>query len=441
MSEETYRQYWKASKKNPSHVITTEDVNNPNPDVPGDYLVDTLARLRTELSIGDAIAFRPDRRITTHQRYERNPCVFKDSNGKTWLFYARSQDINDRSGADVDNVPYNIYYQTSTDDGKTWTDPVLFGNEIPAGHYQREFGLVEPQAGHLWLFVGSGDSGDYRGLHYYKSIDGGANWSGATKVLLATTSDDPNNVLGGTRMGHIDVKFFGGKFYLVYQASGGSAVYFSRSDDGATWIAPVQIYASGQMVPKMCVTAGKIYVVSSLGASGEIHLATSVDDGDTWTPAGYVCGSQSAWTDWDPVIAKLPSGKLMIVWAPNVGSDGQQLRAVFSVDDGVNWSADDLLTMGYNAEEEWWDYWPQVVIDDSAFFIYYTSEKDYLGKEKVGADIWRIRYDFKPESLRGGTTAQRPANPQLFQQYFDTTVGLPVWWNGTAWQDAAGNAV
>lgn len=40
-----------------------------------------------------------------------------------------------------------------------------------------------------------------------------------------------------------------------------------------------------------------------------------------------------------------------------------------------------------------------------------------------------------------GVSASRPTGSILGQSYFDTTIGLPVWWNGTNWQDAAGNAV
>jgi hypothetical protein len=45
-----------------------------------------------------------------------------------------------------------------------------------------------------------------------------------------------------------------------------------------------------------------------------------------------------------------------------------------------------------------------------------------------------------------GTTAERPVNTgspklQIGQYYFDTTVGKPIWWNGTIWVDATGTAV
>lgn len=42
---------------------------------------------------------------------------------------------------------------------------------------------------------------------------------------------------------------------------------------------------------------------------------------------------------------------------------------------------------------------------------------------------------------RNSTTALRPTTSVLGEFYFDTTAGLPVWWNGTAYVDAAGNVV
>jgi hypothetical protein len=39
-----------------------------------------------------------------------------------------------------------------------------------------------------------------------------------------------------------------------------------------------------------------------------------------------------------------------------------------------------------------------------------------------------------------GPTGSRPTATAAGQQWFDTTLGLPLWWNGTAWRDAAGTA-
>jgi hypothetical protein len=41
-----------------------------------------------------------------------------------------------------------------------------------------------------------------------------------------------------------------------------------------------------------------------------------------------------------------------------------------------------------------------------------------------------------------GITAARPTTRLLVGQfYFDTTLGIPIWWDGTAWKNASGTAV
>lgn len=38
-----------------------------------------------------------------------------------------------------------------------------------------------------------------------------------------------------------------------------------------------------------------------------------------------------------------------------------------------------------------------------------------------------------------GVTGSRPSAPILAQFYFDTTLGYPIWYNGSDWVDAQGN--
>jgi hypothetical protein len=41
-----------------------------------------------------------------------------------------------------------------------------------------------------------------------------------------------------------------------------------------------------------------------------------------------------------------------------------------------------------------------------------------------------------------GVTASRPAiGLQVGQQYFDTTLGIPIWWDGSNWINASGTTV
>lgn len=47
----------------------------------------------------------------------------------------------------------------------------------------------------------------------------------------------------------------------------------------------------------------------------------------------------------------------------------------------------------------------------------------------------------KADLRRGGATSERPSNPESFTMYFDTDLGVPVWWTGSDWVDAGGNVV
>ncbi len=70
------------------------------------------------------------------------------------------------------------------------------------------------------------------------------------------------------------------------------------------------------------------------------------------------------------------------------------------------------------------------------------SVEGYVSNDSVLV-ITKISRNNETGWLRG-TTAQRPSDASLLpqgHQYFDTTLGRPVWWNGSSWKDAAGETV
>lgn len=53
------------------------------------------------------------------------------------------------------------------------------------------------------------------------------------------------------------------------------------------------------------------------------------------------------------------------------------------------------------------------------------------------SDIFGICRDVQTS----GITANRPVKQMYIgRYYFDTTIGLPIWWNGTIWVKADGSA-
>ena len=67
-----------------------------------------------------------------------------------------------------------------------------------------------------------------------------------------------------------------------------------------------------------------------------------------------------------------------------------------------------------------------------------------------GTDKWAVDWngdiDHKQTESLGvvwetDTTANRPASPVTGQRFFDTDLGQPIWYDGTGWVDAQGNAI
>lgn len=59
-----------------------------------------------------------------------------------------------------------------------------------------------------------------------------------------------------------------------------------------------------------------------------------------------------------------------------------------------------------------------------------------LAQEDIQAQIASL-WTHKDETTVG-TTAQRPDAPRIGEACYDTTLGKPIWWNGTVWKDAMG---
>ena len=88
------------------------------------------------------------------------------------------------------------------------------------------------------------------------------------------------------------------------------------------------------------------------------------------------------------------------------------------------------------------------VISDSAQFTNIPTSTEYANLingslyKAVGSDIVRVKTEGVAFSSSAGTTAARPStNLQVGQQYFDTTLGIPIWWGGISWVNATGTPV
>jgi hypothetical protein len=75
-----------------------------------------------------------------------------------------------------------------------------------------------------------------------------------------------------------------------------------------------------------------------------------------------------------------------------------------------------------------------------------STLEDIIGDSQsmfeYGGNIYRnIGGIVKPLFPLIDTTVNRPSNPNVGEQFFDRTIGKPIWYNGTEWVDAAGATV
>lgn len=83
--------------------------------------------------------------------------------------------------------------------------------------------------------------------------------------------------------------------------------------------------------------------------------------------------------------------------------------------------------------------------DTSGGVMVLSSVFDGNSEVNIGGDSSKYRAlacQGVPDTVivSGGATSQRPSSPKAGQQYYDTSLGLPVWWNATTetWQRADG---
>ena len=71
----------------------------------------------------------------------------------------------------------------------------------------------------------------------------------------------------------------------------------------------------------------------------------------------------------------------------------------------------------------------------------YLASTAFSGRKVTDNPVDRNQVVPRGYVTRSFTTALRPTTSVLGECYFDTTVTKPVWWNGTNYQDAAGNII
>ena len=320
--------------------------------------------------------------ITTNLQYDRDPSVFRATDDTYWLFFARGRDprqIRDFNGYIPDLDLYDIYYKTAGSIPGLETAAETPIPLTPPDNAQRDISALQTKDGIIRVFTSTGlGEGTQRFIYHY-SYDG--SWHGPTAVP------------GTDYAAHISVLETGGKIWVFFDI--GYSVYLVTYNEATLeWSSPIHI-ADNATLAKAIVDEGKFYVVWSYVNEGAgiwgsgIYLSTS-PDGTTWvsTEDAIAAWSAEGATNWDPVLIK-DHGTFRLFWAPDIGAEGQFLATTTSTTpmDETSWSTPVKLTTSSSGENSWWDFWPQPFADGIQY-LFYTSERNASGTERIDGNIW-----------------------------------------------------
>lgn len=340
------------------------------------------------ISIGFAQIYEisSKKQLTTDPHYDRNPSFFKK--GTTWwLFFVRSQDGDSNYGAgclgkgcdvpgcNCDNSEYDVYYIKSTDNGNTWSSELKV---TPCSTGQRGMAAFVDNTGKIWVFVSSPGTGT---IQYCNSNDG-ITWTGPTGI--------------GVTGYHVDAfQAKDGKIYVFYESSGIKYGYY----DGTTWTHGTVDSTAGMGIPKcMQDSSGRFYCVyANWGSGGKYYYSVS-DDGVTWINKGELVNVPGTISN-DPVMYQDSNGIYWLFYAPwDQTENSQWIEYKFSTN-GKTWFGPFGLTIGGYNGKSWWDFWPEVA-EGSDIIIFYTSEQNTEGNDRIDGNIWMIRLKNKLSELQ-----------------------------------------
>ena len=315
--------------------------------------------------------------ITTSDRYERNPSVFKMGN-TYWVFFVRanstgSHDPDDGYNPDTDS--YHVYYTTSTDNGATWSSPTKVDN---ASTGQRGMAAFVDHTGKIWVFVSSPGASD---IKYTTSTDNGATWSSLTDT--------------GYDGSHVDAfEDSENKIWVFYEDGGTGIEAIKSSDGGSTWTHVTNISPSpNDGIPKAMEADGKLYVVwCNWNAGGKAWYTNSTNlTGESWASATELVDVPGT-TMCDPVLVKKGS-EYILFYAPWNQSTNAQWIEVMKTVDVTNWpSSGKKVTNGGYGTTHWWDMWPEVLVDGSELYLFYGSEKN--GAARADGNLFMFKVDW-----------------------------------------------
>ena len=180
------------------------------------------------------------------------------------------------------------------------------------------------------------------------------------------------------------------------------------SDNGGSWSAPALLNSNGtgdlgsDDLPQLATDEAGNWVavwrsdedLAGAGGDGDIFVATSTNDGLTWTAPAVLNsnGDTDTGADGNPRIATNGTGRWIVVWdsTENLAGTAQADADIFvatSTDNGASWSVPALLNSN-GTTDAGDDTWPKIASDSAGnWVVIWESDENLAGAAQTDADI------------------------------------------------------
>lgn len=250
--------------------------------------------------------------------------------GETYFVYYRTWDLSSSASNGSDANAFHLLARSGTSGAFNDTIVPGVGDGTLPGASNGPPALAIDADGHAALaFIANTDDDSYtRRVTYYKA-------GAAHSVGVFDSLDAQNDGWG------VSLAFEGDKPRIAAALQRGdtdsdnSMIWFSKSDDGTTWTAPVELPLDGSngMGEDLSIAAngkGELSIATRMGSSGgddstcgAPKLATSNDDGKTWATCGPALApdTQAFFAGDDVMMAYAPNGKRVMGWFDTASDD------------------------------------------------------------------------------------------------------------------------
>ncbi len=346
----------------------------------------------------------PDQRLTNHMgisktSYNNARCVAASGNTIHLAWY------------DLREAVEAVYYQRSTDGGKTWRWEVRLSPELIRSQYP-SLAVSRPYVHAAWVE----SRGEQEGITYRRSTDGGRTWKPEVQLSPAgSCSQYPSLAVSGPCVHAAWVESRGEQEGITYRRS---------TDGGNTWEQAVRLTPEGSspQFPCIAVSGTNVHIAWADSSPGnwEIYAIRSTDGGAQWQRTDRL--TQDAARSQHPAIAVFGS-TVSVAWEDD--RDGNRTKVFYkrSTDEGLTWEPDLALTsVPYSstypslaASEQnvhvVWDAWVSGNNDE----IFYKRSRD--GGKTWDPDL-RLTHDPQYSSL-SSVTVSGPQVHVVWQDYRD----------------------